>query len=584
MNIEKNCVLFKKDKNLFYLFHDPAEIVRCRDENIYEKLLYIEEKTCEGFYAAGFVSYEGAGSFDPKFKVRKNQISESLWFGIYRKRDIINVSEFFEDKRTEWNPGWKIPLTYEEYEEKIEFIKNKIKNGDIYQLNFTFLMNSEISESPLDIFSSYFASLDSPYSAFIETDEFSVLSSSPELFFSLENDIITSKPMKGTIKRGLNLREDEINRKILSGSEKDQAENVMILDMMRNDCSKICDRTGVKAEKIFEIEKYSRVFQMTSTVKCRTESSVAEIFAALFPCASITGAPKMKAMEYIEQTEISERGVYTGVIGYIEPGRKALFNVAIRTLYIDKKKNLGYFGTGGGIVWDSEPELEFNECISKSLVVTDPEPDFKLLETMLYMPGKGFFLLDYHLKRIENSAKYFSFDFERKKLDLFFKDFSSANFIRLRLLLSRNSGFSFETSVLDENPLETNYKWRTGVEKLHLSSQNRFFYHKTTNRKVYDEVLSKFPECNDVILINERNEVTESCFANVVIEKKGVLYTPFLSSGLLPGTMRQFLVDKKKVREKNVYFEELFNCDKVFLVNSVRGFIEADIFGSGFKS
>ncbi|MDY0362886.1 MAG: chorismate-binding protein [Desulforegulaceae bacterium] len=580
MEFFKKSFLFKRDNKSFYVFSEPVEIVRCRDyKNIEDSLVYIEKMVSAGYFAAGFVSYEASKAFDSKFFVKQNKISDYLWFGIYKKVDVAGIESFCTDKKG-WNPQWKIPLSYEDYERKIHFIKNKIAKGDIYQLNFTFLMTCLVSEAPFDIFVRHFSGLDSPYCSFLETDEFAVISSSPELFFSLDNDILISKPMKGTIKRGINNKEDEINKKILPNSVKDQAENVMILDMMRNDFSKISEKLSVKAENIFEIEKYSRVFQMTSTVKSRTKASITEIFKALFPCASITGAPKIKAMEYINELEISQRGIYTGAIGYMMPGRKSVFNVSIRTLYIDKKKKLGFYGTGGGIVWDSKALEEYDECMSKALVVSEPETEFMLLETMLYLPEIGFYLKDYHVKRIAESAKYFSFEFSMENFLDFLKNFKSDKFLRVRIMSSKNGRLSFETFELPDNPLEKEIKWRVCVANDKVSSKNRFLYHKTTNRKIYENILAKYKKFNDVILVNEKNEITESCYANIVIQKSGCFYTPHYSCGLLPGTMRQHLIDEKKIKEKIILKNELKDCEKIFLINSVRGFIEVELFMS----
>ena len=578
MEFFKKSFLFKRDNKTFYVFSELLEIVRCKDyQDIEDSLVYIEKMVSLGYFAAGFVAYEAAKAFDPKFFVNQNEISDYLWFGIYKKVEIADIESFCTDKKSGWNPDWKFPFSYKDYEKKIEFIKNKIKLGDIYQLNLTFLMSCFVQEPAFDIFVRHFAGLDSPYCGFVETDEFAVISSSPELFFSLDKDILTSKPMKGTIKRGINCKEDEINKKILSNSIKDQAENIMILDMMRNDFSKISEKLSVKADNIFEIEKYSRVFQMTSTVKCKTKASITEIFKALFPCASITGAPKFKAMEYINELENSQRGVYTGAMGYLMPGRKSVFNVAIRTLYINKKKKLGFYGTGGGIVWDSKAKEEYDECMNKALVVSEPEPDFMLLETMLYIPDSGFYLEKYHVKRILESAKYFSFEFNLDKFSDFLKNFKSDKFLKVRVLAGKNRQLSFESFELLDNPLEKKIKWKVCLSNENISSKNRFIYHKTTNRKIYEDTLSKYKKYNDVILVNERNEITESCYSNIVIQKNGCLYTPHSSSGLLPGTMRQFLIDEKKLKEKIILKNELKDCEKIFLINSVRGFIEVEL-------
>jgi para-aminobenzoate synthetase/4-amino-4-deoxychorismate lyase len=576
----ENCVIFKNNSSSWILFNKPVEIIKADNyKNIKKALSYIEDMTLKGFYAAGFVSYEASGAFDPNYLVKKNNLSNNLWFGIYKKKEIIPHHILFDNPgKAQYIFDWELPFNYNEYKNKIDFIKEKIFKGDIYQLNYTFNMESDFKDDPFSVFLNNFSHLDSKYSAFIDTPDFSVLSGSPELFFKLHKNKLISKPMKGTIHRGRNNNEDILNKEKLYNSEKDRAENVMITDMIRNDMGKIAQISSVNTKKLFEVEKYSRVFQMTSTVTCTTDKSVCEIFEAMFPCASITGAPKIKSMEYIKQAEKSPRGVYTGAIGFLEPERKALFNVAIRTMYINKESKKGYYGTGGGIVWDSFAENEYKECQSKSLIISEPEPEFKLLETLLYAPGDGFYLEKYHINRILDSAYYFSFDLKKSELLQFFNSFTSEELLRVRLLSDRFGNIEYEENLLEKNPLESKTSWKICLADEHVDSSNRFLYHKTTNRSTYNNLLKKYPGFNDIVLFNENNLVTETCFANIVIEENKKLYTPFVKAGLLCGTMRCYLLEKKIISEKNIFKKDLINADKIYLINSVRGFINADMF------
>lgn len=577
MGIKKNSVIFKKNKDFWYVFEDPVEIfVEYGNTSIKEKLREIEALTDKGCFAAGFLSYESSKAFDNKFQVKENKISPDLWFGIYEKRKIVSHNDLFKEKSPCTKLSWNSSVTKDEYADAIKFTKDKIKKGDIYQLNYTFMMDAEFKFDPFSFFSSSFANLDSDYLSFIDTDDFSVLCGSPELFFHLKDEKIISKPMKGTFPRGRSKKEDDLNRLNLFFSKKDRAENLMIVDMIRNDFGKIAESSSVKVEKLHEIEQYSRVLQMTSSVEAITKKSVCDVFGAMFPCASITGAPKIKSMEHINEIEKNERGLYTGAIGYITPEKEALFNVAIRTVFFNKEKQKAFYGTGGGIVWDSVTENEYEECKNKALIISNPEVEFKLLETLLYEPEKGIFLKDYHIKRMRESAEYFSIDLKRKEIEEKLSSIKSDNFLRVRLLCDNFANLEMETFDLGENQIKDKTRWKVGLSRKPVDSKNRFLFHKTTNRWFYDEILRSNPGFNDMILFNEKGEITESCFANILLKKDGKFYTPPLESGLLNGTMRSYLIDKGEVFERKILKEELFLFDEILLINSLRGFIEID--------
>jgi para-aminobenzoate synthetase/4-amino-4-deoxychorismate lyase len=345
----------------------------------------------------------------------------------------------------------------------------------------------------------------------------------------------------------------------------------MIVDMVRNDLGRIADISTVQVEKLFNIEKYPTLWQMTSKVKAVTRSSLSQIFRAMFPAASITGAPKINAMKIIKELESTPRNIYTGSIGFISPAKQAQFNVAIRTLLFNKTNIKIEYGVGGGIVWDSILDKEIEECNTKAKILKPLTPDFQLLETLLWQPDNGFYLRDFHLERMEKSALYFDFRFDRNlTLEELIKFSGKLNnkFYRIRLLLSADGKINIESSILTK--VNTNEVKLVGLANSFVSSGNVFLYHKTTNRIVYENALNELKGLNDVLLYNERNEITESSIANIVFEKDGKLFTPPVKSGLLAGTYRRLLLEKGKIAERIVYKDQLNEFDNIFLMNSVR--------------
>jgi para-aminobenzoate synthetase/4-amino-4-deoxychorismate lyase len=357
----------------------------------------------------------------------------------------------------------------------------------------------------------------------------------------------------------------------LQQSEKNRAENIMIVDMVRNDLGRVAQAGSVSVPQLFALEQYPTLWQMTSTVRCSTKASVPEIFRALFPAASITGAPKVRTMQIIHQLETSPRRIYTGAIGFIAPRRQAQFNVAIRTVLVDKLRQRAEYGVGGGIVWDSTPAAELAECATKAKVLTANTPGFALLETMLWSPGQGYFLLDGHLCRLSESAEYFSrridLDEIKHRLAELSRCLSLERAPRHRVRLQVNSRGEIFLESHPQNPLPSPY--RLTLAEQPLNSADVFLYHKTTHRQLYEN--PKPPDCEDVLFWNERRELTESTIANLVIEKQGHWLTPPLSCGLLPGVYRSFLLQEKKVKEETIRLQDLTPECQIYLVNSLRG-------------
>ena len=354
-------------------------------------------------------------------------------------------------------------------------------------------------------------------------------------------------------------------------SEKNRAENLMITDMIRNDISRIAERGSVEVTEAFTVETYPTLFQMTSTVKAETEASIPEIFAALFPCASITGAPKVSTMNIIKDLEPAPRGVYTGSIGIIKPQGDALFNVAIRTAAIDKKRWKGVYSVGGGIVWDSDPEEEFRECGTKSKIIRKAGKDFYLFETIKY-DKKGFHYINEHMERISSSAKYYSIPFMADDaMNILSKAVkkSDAENLRIKLILHSHGELLLDVSPL--SPLPDPYI--VSIAASPVDRENPFLKHKTSVRYMYRNALIGAKNYSDVILYNRERELTESTIANIVLKIDDDLYTPPVSSGLLPGTMRHSLIKSGTIKEKVLCLNDLKKAEEIFLINSLRGWI-----------
>ncbi|MFC1541438.1 aminodeoxychorismate synthase component I [Candidatus Latescibacterota bacterium] len=548
-----------------FVANSIEEVIPCL-KNI-EELVYNDR-----MYVAGFVSYEASPAFDEALSTKQPDTFPLLWFGIYSQPEIsekVSLSNSSAYSFGEFKPS----VSKEEYEKNIERIKELIAAGDTYQVNYTYRLNTAFHGDSQALFRNLVAAQQEGYAAYIDTGRYVICSASPELFFRIENNKLVSRPMKGTAARGKTLAEDKLLADWLYNSEKNRAENIMIVDMIRNDMGRIADIGSVKVTRFFDIERYPTLFQMTSTVESTTNATISELFTALFPCASITGAPKPRTMEIISEIETTPRRIYTGSIGYFAPDSSAQFNVAIRTVLIDTETGIAEYGFGGGIVWDSDSIDEFEECQVKSRILTHDVSDFSLLETILWTPGDGYFLLDYHLRRLTDSAEYFGYnaDMERinEQLATTAQSLSeTAKPQKIRLLVARDGNIVCESIPLDEPENTETVRIRLSSEP--VDSHNVFLYHKTTNREVYNNAKASCNECDDVLLFNERGEITESCIANIILKLNGELVTPPVECGLLAGTYRGWLIDNGEVKEKIISIDDLKNAKEIYLANSVR--------------
>jgi len=542
----------------------------------------VESATDRGLFAAGFIGYESAPAFDPALRVRAASDLPLIWFGLFDQPEVV-APPTFEPCNGEAALTWQSSQTRQSYRQAIEAIHRAISRGDTYQINYTHRLRASFEGDAWSLFASLVQGQRSRCCAFVDIGRWALCSASPELFFRLEADSLVSRPMKGTSPRGRTAEEDEQSAAWLQASPKNRAENVMIVDMVRHDLGRIATPGSVRVAQLWHLEKYPSLFQLTSTVEAQTRAGLSEILTALFPCASITGAPKISAMAQIADLETLPRGVYTGAIGYVAPGRRARFNVAIRTVQLDRETGLAEFGTGGGIVAESEAEEEWEETLTKSLVLSSPAPTFQLLETLRWDPNKGYYLLDRHLQRLSRSAAYFDFTIDPDHLaDSLQKAVERVppETHRVRLLVDSEG-----KAKIDAQPLVVDDRiWTLALAKRPVDRHDRFLFHKTTRRNVYDSNKKAFPDHDDVVLWNEQGEVTETTLANLVLRVDGELITPPLDSGLLPGTLREELLTKGAIHEAVIELEVLSRAEEIFLINSVREWIPGKLDLSTFET
>lgn len=524
----------------------------------------------EGFYVVGYVSYEAGPAFDPKLIVSQDNKLPLAWFAVFHEAENETNEQYGNYQIGEWKPD----CSRETYRRDIETIHDAIARGDTYQVNHTIRMQADFQGDAWKYYQ-YLAGLQSGYHAYLDVGEYQILSMSPELFFHWKQDELVTRPMKGTAKRGRYEEEDNFRAQQLLKSDKDRAENLMIVDLLRNDTGKIAVNGTVHVPDLFTLERYSTVWQMTSTIEAKTASAttLTDIFTALFPCGSITGAPKRKTMELIASLEKSPREAYCGAIGFLKPGGEAVFNVGIRTVIIDQQLGRASYGAGGGITWDSTSSGEFEEVITKTKILETQPFSHQLLESIRLENGT-FLMLENHLSRISSSARYFSYPFPESEIRTKLASLSQqypAGIYKVRLLVSMQGVIELEAEELQDisQPIVAT------LAKTPISSQNIFLHHKTTDRKVYEE--HKAAGFFDTLLWNEKGELTEFTIGNLVLELDGKLVTPHRDSGLLAGVMRADLLASGKVEERVVYREDLKRSRAVWLVNSVRGWMKVKL-------
>jgi len=564
-------ILFQFEGKDLY-FGNPIQVIETYHINeVKQKLAEVEQAVAMGYYAAGFLTYEASAAFHSLTNIHKSSMP-LLWFAIFSEPSAKNLPDTEQSfSISNWSPT----ISYHEYQEKIAMIHQEIKQGNTYQINYTQRLRASFSGEPFALYQKLVKAQKGNYSAFINTGKHHILSISPELFFKQDGSLLTTKPMKGTCLRGRNQAEDEAQRQWLFDSEKNRAENLMIVDLLRNDIGKIAEIGQVAVPKLFEIEEYPTVFQMTSTITAQLKRNIsyAELFESLFPSGSVTGAPKLNSMKLIATLESEAREVYCGAIGYFTPDNKAVFNVPIRTCWIDSETKVAEYSIGGGITWDSDAQEEFQECFAKAKILTKAHTDFELLESLRLENGQ-FPLLHFHLERLAKSARFFkiAIDFIKLKQKLTgLADFYPHGLHKVRILIDHSGKTTLECLAIKET-VETKSVY---LAQMPIISQNDFLYHKTTNRDLFRPFQKEgFFDC---LLWNEKEEITEFTTGNVVLQMSGELLTPPLSCGLLPGVMRESLLRKKIIKEQTVTLNQLKQVDKIWYVNSVRGWVEVQL-------
>lgn len=568
-------ILYDAHSQSWLRFHRPLNFLNA--QSLVEVLPLLETLQTQvqqhHRYAAGFVSYEASPAFDAALQVHPDQRFPLAWFGLYEAVETLTFPSISELPAIQ-PLDWQASISQTEYEQALTKIKAYIQRGETYQVNFSFRLQAAFTQDPWAYFVRMVQAQPWVYSAWIDTPDWTICSSSPELFFQQTGQNLGGRPMKGTAPRALTYQQDQQAALELQTSEKNRAENLMIVDMVRNDLARVAKLGTVHVPHLFAVEQYPTLWQMTSDVWCQTEANLSEIFQALFPPASITGAPKARTMQIITELESTPRRIYTGTIGFILPHQTAdfrsQFNVAIRTVLIDKRNQQAEYGIGSGVVWDSQIAEEFNECYTKARVLTEVPIEFSLLETLLWLPNQGYFLLDFHLTRLQESAIYFAFKLDRDHIQQELQRLAltlPASTHKVRLLLSRQGKIACEVSPIS---LNVEHPVRVQLAQKPIDSTNVFLYHKTTHRQIYEQFKQEHPQADDVLLWNEKGELTESCIANLVVELDGNWYTPPVECGLLAGTFRRWLLEQGKVKERIIRVEELSQCSRVFLVNSVR--------------
>ena len=544
-------------------------------------LAEVEEAVGRGLHAVGCLCYEAAPAFDPALCSSPGEpLLPLAWFGIYRRRREIAPSDGpppMEYSLGAWEPG-RVPAAHAA---AVGRIHAHIAAGETYQVNYTFPLEASFAGDPGGLYRDLRRSQGTAgFSAFLDLGRAVVLSVSPELFFALDGGAIETRPMKGTRRRGRWPEEDEERARELTASAKERAENVMIVDLLRNDLGRVARTGSVRVPRLWRAEALGTVWQMTSTVtaRLRDEVGLAGIFEALFPSGSVTGAPKVRTTRIIRELEGMPRGLYTGSIGYLSPaagggggrlgGMEARFSVAIRTVTLDLASGIARAGVGGGITSGSEASSEYRECLAKARFLTPSVPDFELLEVLLSEREDGYYLLERHLCRLERSARYFGFPFDEVRVRSGLAAAGSRRPLRVRLTLARDGGITVESREVEETPAEVT----AVIAGIPVDEEDRFLYHKTTLRGVHEEARDEARRrgAQEAILLNKRGEVTGATAGNVVVETEAGRFTPVLSSGLLPGTMRAELLAAGEIRERRMRIEDLAAARAVYRIDSVR--------------
>ncbi|EID26862.1 MULTISPECIES: aminodeoxychorismate synthase component I [Streptococcus] len=555
-----------------YTFTQPIKELKTRDlAEVVDLMAQVESYQEQGYYVVGYVSYEAAPAFEEKLAVHKTPLLAEylLYFTVHDRVETSLIPLTYDEVNLPYD--WQEVTSAADYEKAIAQIHHHLRQGDTYQVNYTVQLKQDLSANPFAIYNRMVVEQEAGYNAYVEHDEMAVISMSPELFFEQNDRELTTRPMKGTTKRGLTDDEDLKEAAWLEQDPKNRSENMMIVDLLRNDMNRISEVGSEHVERLCQVEQYSTVWQMTSTIKSqlREDVDLVAIFRSLFPCGSITGAPKIATMEIIKDLEPKPRGVYCGTIGLLLPNGRRIFNVAIRTIQLHKGQAI--YGVGGGITWDSTWESEYREVHQKAAVLYRKQARFKLITTGK-ISQKRLLFEDQHLKRLTKASRYFSFPFGpeelRQKIEEECQACDSHQDYRLRITISKSGEMELSRQIL--TPLSPSFcKAKLCLQEADLNQS--FTYFKTTHRPH----LSLGEQ--EKIYHNKSGELLETSIGNLVLKINGKLYTPPTSLGILPGIYRQYLLETGQVDEKVLTLADLNQAEAVYGCNAVRGLYELEV-------
>nr|WP_315458641.1 aminodeoxychorismate synthase component I [uncultured Sphingorhabdus sp.] len=556
------------------LYVQPVRILTAQStDDIAGLMADLRQAKNDGLHAAGYLAYDAGAAFLPTVPARSN--SRLAWFGLFDSYQLIPpdvVASLLPDSAGAWLSPLRPDVSRSDYGRAFAKVQDYINAGDIYQANLTFPLSANYAGCPLALYAALRGQAKAGYGGIIATGDAHYLSYSPELFFALKGSRVTTKPMKGTAKRHADLDVDRALAETLRTDPKQRAENLMIVDLLRNDLSRVCAPGSVEVPALFHIESYPTVHQMTSTVtgQLNDNADAVDVIAALFPCGSITGAPKIRAMQVIDEIEDAPRGIYCGSIGRIDNDGSAAFNVAIRTFTLCEKTKSLSFGLGSGVVADSVEASEWDECLAKGDFTILHAHGFDLIETMRFEPMAGILRLEDHLDRMHNSARLFGFEFDRHELRnrLHASIFHLHNLSKIRLMLSKTGAMSVEI-----RPLNDVSYWRVAVVPLPVPHDDFRLRHKITDRAFYDDARKARPDCDEVIFVGADGRLTEGSITALFVERGDLLLTPRLETGLLPSVLRAELIASGKAKEADLTIADLHG--EFYVGNSLRGLIRA---------